>query len=119
APTAWGCAPSVSRCTPRTASPGSSMSKPPASSACLRPNKCSASFPEPVLQADQKWLISRSAVDRPGASLAQHAKLQARPRARFRQRGERVVAGFVEVVRERPGALRFADPAPVEQPLHA
>src|SRR3546814_17960074 len=43
------------------------------------------------------------------ATLGKHAELQACPRDALRQCGERVVAGFVEVVRERPGPLRFAD----------
>src|SRR3546814_7157892 len=53
------------------------------------------------------------------ATLGKHAEPQTCPRAALRQCGKRVVAGFVEVVRERPGTLRFADPAPIKQPLHA
>src|SRR3546814_18028479 len=52
------------------------------------------------------------------ATLGKHAEPQTCPRAALRQCGKRVVAGFVEVVRERPGTLRFADPAPIKQPLH-
>src|SRR3546814_4706587 len=37
------------------------------------------------------------------ATLGKHAEPQTCPRAALRQCGKRVVAGFVEVVRERPG----------------
>src|SRR3546814_12753516 len=53
------------------------------------------------------------------ATLGKHAEPQTCPRAALRQCGQRVVAGFVEVVRERPGTLRLPHPAPVQQPLHA
>src|SRR3546814_14068764 len=53
------------------------------------------------------------------ATLGKHAEPQTRSRAALRQCGKRVAAGFVVVVRQRPGALRLAAPPPINKRRHA